>query len=120
MPRSNRRGSALGRSSLFAVSSALGGLPAVPTWAAVAVSILSLVGCDHSAESDSSPPVALGRASALTAADWVTVPSVADPAFTGLTIPVDAPTKGMWSATQTWPMNALHATLLPHGTVLTF
>lgn len=57
---------------------------------------------------------------ALSAQDWVTVPSVSDPVFQSLAIPADAPTKGMWSGVQAWPLNALHATLLPNGTVLTF
>ena len=88
---------------------------------AVLVSLLfPLVGCDPKQLQPDPSDQVVARAAALTAADWVTVPTVADPAFTGLTVPADAPTKGMWSATQTWPMNALHATLLPNGTVLTF
>lgn len=43
-----------------------------------------------------------------------------DPAFAGLTPPADAPTKGMWSATQAWPLNGLHSVLLPNGRVLTY
>lgn len=43
----------------------------------------------------------------------------ADPLFQGLAIPADAPTRGMWSATQPWPMNGLHAVLMPDGRVLT-
>ncbi len=50
----------------------------------------------------------------------VQLPPVADPLLQGLTIPADAPTKGMWSATQPWPMNGLHAVLLPSGKVLTY
>jgi YVTN family beta-propeller protein len=43
-----------------------------------------------------------------------------DPMMEGLTIPADAPTRGMWSVTQPWPMNGLHAVLLPDGRVLTY
>lgn len=44
-----------------------------------------------------------------------------DPLLDGLAnIPVDAPTQGMWSSTQPWPSNALHAALLPTGKVLTY
>ncbi len=39
---------------------------------------------------------------------WVTVPIKADPMMQGLTIPADAPTKGMWSNVKSWPWNALH------------
>ena len=89
--------------------------------AVVCVSLFSVVGCDHKGFGpDPEAEGVVARTSALTAADWVTVPAVSDPAFQGLNIPADAPTKGMWSGTQSWPMNALHATLLPNGTVLTF
>jgi len=92
---------------------------ALPAVLSFLVSIV--VACDHKVvEPDPDGPTGRARGSSLTAADWVTVPSVSDPAFQGLTVPADAPTKGMWSATQSWPMNALHATLLPNGTVLTF
>ena len=43
-----------------------------------------------------------------------------DPHFANLTVPADAPTKGMWSATQAWPLNGLHSVLLPNGKVLTY
>ena len=48
------------------------------------------------------------------------LPQVSDPLLTGLNIPADAATKGMWSATQAWPMNGLHAVLMPDGKVLTY
>lgn len=51
---------------------------------------------------------------------WVSVPQANDPAFENLTIPNDAATKGMWSDVKYWPMNGLHAALLPDGRVLTF
>jgi YVTN family beta-propeller protein len=50
----------------------------------------------------------------------IQLPSVADPMFSGLTVPADAPIKGMWSATHAWPLNGLHSVLLPNGRVLTF
>ncbi|HEY8945120.1 MAG TPA: AbfB domain-containing protein, partial [Polyangiaceae bacterium] len=40
--------------------------------------------------------------------------------FANLTIPADAPTRGMWSSTQPWPLNGLHSVLLPNGRVLTY
>ncbi|MGC4088091.1 MAG: AbfB domain-containing protein [Polyangiaceae bacterium] len=43
-----------------------------------------------------------------------------DPLIANLTIPADAPSKGMWSATQSWPLNGLHSVLLPNGKVLTY
>lgn len=50
----------------------------------------------------------------------VRIEAEGDPMFDGLSIPGDAPTRGMWSATQPWPMNGLHAALLPNGKVLTY
>ena len=50
----------------------------------------------------------------------IALPSASDPLLTGLTIPADAPTKGMWSPTQPWPLNGLHSVLLPNGRVLTY
>jgi YVTN family beta-propeller protein len=50
----------------------------------------------------------------------VVLPNDADPLLQGLNIPADAPTRGMWSATQPWPMNGLHAVLMPDGRVLTY
>jgi YVTN family beta-propeller protein len=50
----------------------------------------------------------------------IQLPTVADPLFEGLVVTADAPTKGMWSATQPWPLNGLHSLLLPNGRVLTF
>jgi YVTN family beta-propeller protein len=50
----------------------------------------------------------------------IELPQAADPMMAGLTIPADAPAKGMWSATQNWPLNGLHSILLPNGRILTF
>ena len=45
---------------------------------------------------------------------------VNDQVFAGLVIPADAPTRGMWSGVQSWPMNAIHVALLPNGRVLSY
>jgi YVTN family beta-propeller protein len=50
----------------------------------------------------------------------ITLPEVDDPLLAGLNVSVDAPSKGMWSTTQSWPINGLHAVLLPNGRVLTY
>lgn len=56
-----------------------------------------------------------------TASDgWVSVPAPADPLLQGLNIPADAPTRGMWSPVQPWPLNGLHVAVLPDGRVLSF
>ena len=60
------------------------------------------------------------RAAAVDASGWVTVPATPDPLLRNLTIPADAPLRGMWSAVQAWPLNALHAAVLPNGKVLTY
>ena len=59
-------------------------------------------------------------AEVASADDWVALPQVADPLMQNLSIPADAATKGMWSPAYDWPMNGLHAVLLPNGKVLTF
>lgn len=50
----------------------------------------------------------------------VVLPNEPDPLLQNLSIPTDAPARGMWSATQPWPMNGLHAVLMPDGRVLTY
>ena len=50
---------------------------------------------------------------------WIPIPVVADPLLRNLAIPADAPTRGMWSASKAWPLNAIHASLLPDGRLLT-
>jgi YVTN family beta-propeller protein len=60
------------------------------------------------------------RAPALKASSWVTVPTLADPVLQNLTIPTNAPAQGMWSGVQNWPLNALHAAVLPNGRLLTY
>ncbi|HVK98191.1 MAG TPA: galactose oxidase-like domain-containing protein, partial [Dongiaceae bacterium] len=56
----------------------------------------------------------------VTPESWVALPQVADPLLTNLSIPADAAVKGVWSGVYNWPMNGLHAALLPDGRVLTF
>lgn len=51
---------------------------------------------------------------------WVAIPATADPLLDNMTVATDAATKGMWSEVHDWPMNGLHAALLPDGRVLTF
>ncbi|EUJ10021.1 cytochrome c peroxidase [Methylophilaceae bacterium 11] len=51
---------------------------------------------------------------------WVTVPISPDPIMQGLAIPADAPTRGMWSSVKSWPLNSIHAAVLPDGKVLTY
>jgi YVTN family beta-propeller protein len=51
---------------------------------------------------------------------WIPIPDVADPLLQSLAIPADAPTRGMWSASKPWPLNAIHTSLLPDGRLLTF
>lgn len=50
----------------------------------------------------------------------VALPSVTDPLLDGLSIPADAASRGMWGPVQGWPMNAIHAALLPDGKVLSY
>lgn len=50
----------------------------------------------------------------------VVLPQVNDPWFSGLTIPANATTQGMWSSVFSWPIVALHLGLLPDGEVLSF
>ena len=60
------------------------------------------------------------RALAATTSLAVALPQAADPMMDGLNIPADAATRGMWGAVQNWPMNAIHAALLPSGQVLSY
>ncbi|WP_237152282.1 AbfB domain-containing protein [Oryzibacter oryziterrae] len=52
-------------------------------------------------------------------ADYL-VDNAGDPLMTGLSIPADAATRGMWSAVKPWPLIGLHAALMPSGVVMTF
>lgn len=60
------------------------------------------------------------RAQAAATSLAVPITAEADPLLANLAIPADAATRGMWSATQPWTMNGLHAALLPNGKVLTY
>jgi len=92
--------------------------------AATLLAALLTASCGGSSEeSRPSASVAPGlRAHALAAnpTAWVTVPAPADPLLQGLSIPADAPTRGMWSPVQSWPLNALHAAVLPNGKLLSY
>ena len=90
---------------------------------ALALSMVAvLVACGGGGDSRVAPSAVDTRKLAQAASEELSVvlPDVADPLFQGLNIPADAPTRGMWSATQAWPMNGLHAVLLPDGKVLTY
>ena len=81
--------------------------------ATLALSML-LVACGGGDASDEAQGTTAGkgpRATRLAAGDMLEVqlPQFTDPLLTGLTIPADAPTRGMWSATASWPLIGLHA-----------
>lgn len=89
----------------------------------VAAAMTALASCgggdtEVASSGDGSPKHA--QALSATTELSVVLPQADDPLFQGLTIPADAAAKGMWSATQPWPMNGLHAVLLPDGKVLTY
>lgn len=88
----------------------------------IAAVAAALAACGGGGDSPPGSAPMSERKQALAAGDELSVvlPDVADPLFENLTIPADAPTRGMWSATQPWPMNGLHAVLLPDGKVLTY
>jgi YVTN family beta-propeller protein len=92
-----------------------------PNTAQRATALLSLLLLASCGGGDA-PSTGSTREKPLAATTTLAVPIVAeaDPMLTGLTIPADAPTRGMWSATQSWPMNGLHAVLLSNGKVLTY
>jgi YVTN family beta-propeller protein len=60
------------------------------------------------------------QAVVVNADNWVAINAPADPLLQGLSIPATAPTQGMWSAVQNWPLNGLHVAVLPQGKVLSF
>ena len=94
----------------------------------VAASLSACGGDGDNAAATGASPVASGtvaavaqqRAPALKPSSWVTVPAVADPTLQNLAIPASAPTQGLWSGVQNWPLNALHAAVLPNGRVLSY
>ncbi|MEP7298575.1 MAG: AbfB domain-containing protein, partial [Burkholderiales bacterium] len=94
------------------------------TWAsraAAVVAMAALVSCGGT-DTEVATSEQRMRAQAVSAGTELSVvlPQTADPLFDGLTIPADAATKGMWSATQPWPMNALHVALMPDGRVFSY
>ncbi len=50
----------------------------------------------------------------------IVVNQVQDPLLAGLSIPNTAPTQGMFSAVQDWPMNAITLGLLPSGKIASY
>jgi galactose oxidase len=50
----------------------------------------------------------------------VVIPPVTDPLFSGLSIPASAPTQGMWGSSRSWPLVALHLSVLPDGQLLSY
>ncbi len=92
---------------------------------AMLVSLAALASCggsshDEAASAKATSADARARRLAAPTTLAVPIPQDADPLMQGLTIPADAPTRGLWGATQPWPMNGLHAVLLPTGKVLTY
>jgi YVTN family beta-propeller protein len=89
-------------------------------------SALLTLACADGTPGQTSEPVAVAVAQdALELSDPaislpIVLPNATDPLLAGLTIPADAPSKGMWSPTQSWPLNGLHSVLLPNGRVLTY
>jgi YVTN family beta-propeller protein len=88
--------------------------------------LVAFAGCGtaaHSPSKEEEPVAATTAPLAITdpaSALSVTLPQTADPLTTGLVVPADAPQKGAWSSTLSWPLNGLHSVLLPNGKVLTF
>jgi hypothetical protein len=100
-------------------------------WARLApITLVALValaaGCgggEGSSPAAGAAPAANGDRSRALAAPTslaVSIPQVADPALQNLTIPANAATQGMWGSLQAWPMNAIHAALLPDGRLLSY
>lgn len=54
------------------------------------------------------------------AAADVVIADTPDPLLSNLTIPADAPTKGMWSPVRSWPLVGLHLALMPSGVVMSY
>ena len=93
--------------------------------ASMAIAALAACGgADNGATDGFAPGLNSGtRMKAMALADpstWLTLPPVADPLLQNLAIPADAPTRGMWSGSKPWPLNAIHAIVLADGRLLTF
>lgn len=83
---------------------------------------LALSSCGGGADETTTAPARAQRMQALavTPDTWVTLPAPADPLLQNLNPPADAPTRGMWSDVKPWPLNGLHAAVLPNGKLLTY
>lgn len=98
------------------------------TASALAATLALLVaGCNSEGEGGASTMQAApsgdrarALAAALNPAGWVAVTEPGDALMQNLTIPADAPTRGMWSAVGQWPMLGLHQAVLPSGKVLSW
>ena len=64
--------------------------------------------------------VLLESAPALAQPLPLAIPEVDDPLLNGLSIPSDAATRGMWGPARSWPLIAIHLSILPDGQVLSF
>lgn len=62
----------------------------------------------------------LGAAPAMAQTLPVIIPTVNDPLFSGLSIPASAPTQGMWGPSRSWPLVAIHLSVLPDGQILSY
>jgi YVTN family beta-propeller protein len=95
-----------------------------PAWRlSAAAALLLLASCGGGGDDGAAGAQRAGareRAQAATTSLAVPIAVETDALLANLTIPADAPTRGMWSATQSWPMNGLHAGLLPDGKVITY
>jgi len=91
---------------------------------AVAAAVTALASCGGGSDTNvaNSADGSREHALSLSASNELSVvlPQTNDPLFQDLTIPADAATRGLWSTTKPWPMNGLHAVLLPDGKVLTY
>lgn len=97
-----------------------------PPFASALLCLILLASCGgggHGSDNAAQAPDSSGRAHALAVKTSlaISLPQDPDPVLDGLSgIPADAATRGMWSGVQPWPMNAIHAALLPNGKVLTY
>ena len=78
------------------------------------------VGNEQALDAPDSPGSRMRALAATDPSTWLAVPQQADPLVQNLTIPATAPTRGMWSSSRPWPLNAIHAILLSDGRLLTF
>lgn len=86
----------------------------------LAAALAACGGGQPGSETNASPQAATKRAQAATSSLPVRLSEAPDPLLSGLTIPTDAATRGMWSVVHRWPMNAIHVALLPNGRVLSY